>query len=271
LRRLLCVLVFGLAVASADTLDFSRYAVVVTCSEKSPLATAADLSADLSARVLAVLESTSYDQTWSVAAFLASHPQVRRKLERMTFDSRRSNPRYLSDGTVSVDYEFGLRGGVLRLLLPPTGTGRLLGRTACPCCGQPWPEGKEPPPGVKLVPFEEPNAPSYSGILIDVRGLGFKPALFPRVVTEEDAEVIGPGFTDEGNLAENGMFGYYRDRNEAVLSERIGSNPLVIRALAVTGANSSNPVISRFDARRVHSSKANLELLLLCRVGLITD
>ncbi|MEO0079409.1 MAG: hypothetical protein ABIK44_01870 [candidate division WOR-3 bacterium] len=262
---LLSVVVFGLTIA--DTLDFSRYAVVVSSIAENPLAAGSNLSS----RALSVLANASYDQTWSVEAFLASHPQIRRKLERMTFDSRRSSPRFLSDGMVTVDYEFSLLGGVMRLLLPPTGTGRLLGRAACPCCGQPWPEGREPGPGVKLVPYEDPNAPVWTGILIDVRGLGFKPALFPRVRTENDEEVIGPGFTDEEHLAENGVFGYYRDRDEARLSERIGSDPLVIRAISVTGSNFCDPVISRHDAVRIHSTRANLELLRQCRVGLITD
>jgi len=269
MKRLLLLAVAVLAAGSADTLDFSRYAIVVSRLESGLIEAAAPT--DLTARALAVLSAASYDRDWSVGDWLAAHPQVQRRLERLSFRSRPAGTRFLSDGTMTVDYEFELTGPALRLLLPKTGDGELLGRKACPCCGQPWPEGKEPPPGVRLVPFDDGSAAGFTGVLVDARGLGFRPALFPRVVTPDDREVIGPGFFDPEFLAGQGPVARFRDRNSAFLSERVGTNPLVVRAQSAAGANSCDLVVGTYDAGRVHGSRRLLELIGECRVGFLVD
>lgn len=268
-RLLLLAAAITALAAKADTLDFSRYTVVVSHLESGPLD--ASTPGDMTARIIHVLSAASYDRNWSVGEWLAAHPQARRRLERLNLPARPADTRYLSDGTMTVDHEYELAGPALRLLLPRTGDGELLGRKACPCCGQPWPEDKEPPPGVRLIPGEDGSAVGYTGILIDGRGLPFRPALFPRVVTPEDREVIGPAFADAEPLAAQGAVAYFHDRGSAFLSERIGANPLVVRAQAVTGTNSSDFVISLHEAGRIHSSRHLLRLISECRIGFIVD
>jgi len=263
---LLAVLV---AIAGADSLDYAHQSIVVVTLETDAISTQ-DIAA-LNGRALAALKSANYDRDWTVGSYLASHTLVQRRLERMNLSNQRLGTKYLSDGTVSTQYEFPLTGAVLGLMLPVTSTPRLLGRTACPCCGQPWPEGKEPPPGVKLVPYETGTVPTYTGILIDAKGLEYRPALFPEVVTESGDEVIGADFTQPEQLAQSGLVGFFYDRTQALTSDRVGSNPLVVRALSVTGSNLCDLVISRADAAKVHGSKANLDLLSRCRVGFLID
>jgi hypothetical protein len=257
------------AVAGADSLDFARQSVIVVTLETGAI-NMQDMAA-LSGRALQALKSASYDRDWTVGSYLSSHSLVERRLERMNLASRRLGTKYLSDGTVSTEYEYPLTGAVLGLILPVTSTPRLLGRTACPCCGQPWPEGKEPPPGVKLVPYETGTAPEYTGILIDAKGVEYVPALFPRVVTESGDEVIGADFAKAEQMAQSGLVGCFYDRAQALTADRIGSSPLIVRALGVAGTNSCDLVISQSDAARIHGSRANLELLSRCRVGFLID
>ncbi|MBM3314845.1 hypothetical protein FJY71_03255 [candidate division WOR-3 bacterium] len=267
--RFAFVLAVSAAALSADTLDFGRYTVIVTSIAGGPLEAAA--GDEISRRAAAVLDAAGYDHTWSVAAYLAAHPTAQRRLHRTSSSARQTGPRYLSDGTVTIDYEYPLTGPVLRLLMPPTDHGRLLGRRACPTCGQAWPEDREPPAGARLEPYEEESGVAYTGILIDCQGLELQPVLFPCVVTEQGDEVIGPGFSDPENIAAAGPVAWFNDRTLALTSERLGVNPLVVRAIGVTGANSCDPVVSRYDAARIHGSRQNLDLLRRCRVGLLTD
>jgi len=264
----LTVALFSLA-AWADTLDYARQTVVVTSLETGSIGL--QVSQSLQRRALSLLGQASYDRSRTVAGFLAAHPQAARRLERIALESRHGATRFLSDGAVSTEHEFPINGAILNVILPPTGDGKLLGKTACPCCGQAWPEGKEPPPGVRPVPLESGSGPTWTGILIDATNLGIQPALFPSVVTEDDREVIGPGFASAEKLAQLGPVGWFRDRTQAFVSERVGTNPLVIRALRVTGTNSCDLVVSQYDAARIHGSKANLQLLSECRVGLLVD
>jgi hypothetical protein len=269
LRFFIFLLAALCATLSADTLDYARRTVVVVGLETG--ATNPQAVAALSARAREVLRNATYDRNWTVASWLAAHPLAQRRLERVNLDSRRLGTKFLSDGTASTEYEFQLAGPVLNLLLPPTGGGRLLGKTACPTCTQPWPEGRDPGADVTLMPLETGTPVEYTGILIDAKGLAYRPALLPRVVTASDDEVIGPGFARPENLAQAGPAGYFRDRAEALSSERVGANPLVVRALSVTGINSCDFVVSAADAARIHGSKANIDLLSRCKVGLLVD
>lgn len=267
LTVLLCAVFVALSVA--DSLDFARQSVIVVTLETGAI-NMQDMAA-LRGRALAVLKAASYDRDWTVGSYLSSHPVAQRRLERMNLASQRLGTKYLSDGTVSTEYEYPLTGAVLGLMLPVTSAPRLLGRTACPCCGQPWPEGKEPGPGVRLVPYETGAAPEYTGILIDAKGLEYRPALFPRVVTESGDEVIGADFAKPEQVAQSGLVGCFTDRTQALTSDRIGSNPLIVRALDVAGTNSCDLVVSHADAARIHGSRSNLELLSRCRVGFLVD
>ncbi len=253
----------------ADTVDFRRYVVVVTSSGDETVGR--QETEELEARALQALRGVSYDRDWTVAAFLGAHPKQAGKLERMTLQHRKSNTRFRSDGVMSVSYEFPITGNVMEQLLPETAARKLLGKVACPCCGQEWPEDREAPADVELVPLEDENAPVYSGILFDCRGMDFEYALLPRVVTEAGDEVYGPDFTDDEYLAEQGIVGYYQDETEAMVSERTGSNSLTVRVLAVDGSNRCDFIVSDYDAARVHGTMANLELMAQCRVGFLVD
>jgi len=257
------------AFAAADSLDYARQSIVVVTLETGAI----DMQnmAVLKERALQALKASSYDADWTVGSYLSSHQLVQRRLQRMNLANQRLGTKYLSDGTVSTEYEYPLTGAVLGLMLPVTSAPHLLGRTACPCCGQPWPDGKEPPPGVKLVPYESGSAPEYTGILIDAKGLESRPALFPRVVTESGDQVFGADFAKPEQVTQSGLVGYYYDRAQALTADRVGSSPLIVRALRVAGTNSCDLVISQADAARIHGSRSNLELLSRCRVGFLVD
>jgi hypothetical protein len=268
MRTALALVCLIAGIAAADTLDFGRQVIIITASpaQNSP----GPNPLDLAVRAGRVLRSAGYDANRTVSDFLFSNPSTERSFNRLRWQSRASDTRYLSDGTVVTDCEFALAGPILSVLLPVTGNGRLLGRRLCPCCGQPWPDGQAVPEGVRPV-APEGTGLEFTGVVIDVRGLGYRPALFPRVVTEADQEVIGAGFADKEDLANWGMVAYYRDRLAAQSSDRVGSNPLWLRALSVAGINRCDVVISQSDALRVHGSAHNIALLGKCRVGLISD
>ena len=269
LRFVVLLSAFLVGLAAADSLDYTRVSVVVVSNETGAIN--AQSTPVLKERTLQTLKSASYDRDWTVSSYLASHPLVQRRLERMNLTSERLGTKYLSDGTVSTQYEFPLTGSVLGLMLPVRSTPRLLGRVACPCCGQPWPEGKELPAGVKPVPYETGSTTEYTGILIDAKGLDSRPALFPQVVTESGDDVFSADFAKPEQVTQYGLVGYFHDRTQAMTADRMGPYPLMVRALGVAGANSCDLVISQADAAKIHGSKSNLELLSRCRVGFLLD
>ncbi|MFO7675453.1 MAG: hypothetical protein R6X12_03950 [bacterium] len=270
MRTLLVLLaVLAAGTAGADTLDYGNLTAAVTLPGAK--AFGSEANAQLLVRARALLRAAAFDRDYTVGDFLSSHDKAARRLDRMTLEYRRGDVRFTSDGSSEADYVFPLTGAVMELLLPTPGPRRLLGRVACPCCGREWPAEREVPADLELVPFETGDEPAHTGVLVDVRGLEFSPALFPRVVTEEGVEVFGPAFAEEDAVVAEGLAGYYRNRNGALQAARVGSNPLVVRAVGVEGRNRCEAVVSARDAARIHGTKLSLGNLARCRVGFLTD
>ncbi|MFZ5516723.1 MAG: LPP20 family lipoprotein [Candidatus Zhuqueibacterota bacterium] len=187
-------------------------------------------------------------------------------------------PRYLSDGSVEVVVEVPLTGQVLDALLPGQfGGGQFMtgGQMVCPTCGQPWPHGKPVPGGVNLQQSggTEPamSGGTYTGLIIDCKGLGIRPAMAPKIVDEAGNEIYGSKFVSREWAVEIGMVGYDKDLMRARQNDRVTNNPLVVKALRASGANKTDVVISAADASMIHQAAANQNFLDKCKVMFILN
>lgn len=189
--------------------------------------------------------------------------------------------KYMSTGDVEVTVEMPLTGALTDVLLPPTMGGGVypgVAQPLCPVCGQPWPAGKPVPQGVQLV---QPGAPgvqaaapagaAYTGLIIDTKGLGVRPAMAPKVLDENGQEVYGSRFVSRDWAVQIGMVGYDKDLNRARTNERVTNNPLVVKAIRAAGANKADVVISNADASTIHAASSTQSFLDKCRVMFIVD
>lgn len=181
--------------------------------------------------------------------------------------------RSMSDMSLEVEIELPITGSLSDLFLPKdTGkaTLRLSNELLCPTCGQPWPEGKQVPEGVKLVNLAEgltaPNGAPYSGLIIDASGLGVKPAVMPRILDEHGHEIFSADFVNRETAVDSGMVTYKTTLKSAVNSERVGRNPLVIRGTKVSGSLQCDVVVSDYDAALIHSAAHTDNFLKKCKV-----
>ena len=187
-------------------------------------------------------------------------------------------PRYMSDGSVEIVVEMPITGAILDALLPSQfGGGQLMtaGQMVCPTCGQPWPHGKSVPPGVTLQQFGGATTTAssgvYTGLVVDCKGLGVRPAMAPKVVDEQGNEVYGSKFVSRDWAVEIGMVGYDKDLMRARQNDRVSNNPLVIKALQASGPNKTDVVISAADAALIHQAAANQNFLDKCKVMFIVN
>jgi hypothetical protein len=187
--------------------------------------------------------------------------------------------RYMSDQSVEVDVEVPLSGIADAVLPQAFGGGRLMtAQPICPMCGQPWPQGKAVPPGVQLVnPGTGGQTPvsttggAFTGLVIDAKGLGLMPAMAPKVVNESGEEVYGSKYVSRDFAVKQGMVGYDKDVNAARNNQRVTNNPLVIKGLKASGANSTDIVVSDADAQRIHSAAQTQNFLDKTRVMVVLD
>ncbi|MDY6269585.1 MAG: LPP20 family lipoprotein [Selenomonadaceae bacterium] len=86
----------------------------------------------------------------------------------------------------------------------------------------------------------------YTGLIVDCRGLGLKPAMSPVIKNANGQAIYGYKNLDYDKVVSGGMAGYTSDMGRA---SRAGSNPLVVKAVSLD--NGANPVLSVADANRV--------------------
>jgi len=212
------------------------------------------------------LYSLQYDDTKTVGDFLKNNPDLENRLNRLLFENQLVKQNYLTDGSIEYTSQLPLINKVISLLLPDTKPVKLVVPMLCPCCGQEWPAGKPIPEGLELVP-KQSETTEYTGIIIDCRSFQITPALFPKIYTELMEEVYSINFADPAYVVNNGLVLY--STKDLYNNPRVGYNPLRIKSVGVTGTKMTYIKISSFDARRIHGSKKNIELLKECRVAII--
>lgn len=262
---LLGVLV-SLILADTTFVDWASNSLRITVSSKTDLASS---RSNISERLLSLLKNTYFDASQKVGDFLRYDFQKESQLIPYLQDYQRVDERYLTDGSQEIDYELSMSGRIISLLTPKSEAIKLVVPMLCPTCGQTWPQGKSIPEGVTLTPKEENIPFNYTSIVIDCRNLNLNPCLFPRVKTDRGDDVYSVNFCPADYLSENGLTLYLSDIQDIYSNSRIGYSPLRINAVGVGGRNRTDPIISQFDAVKIHGSKNGLDLLAKCRVVLI--
>ena len=180
---------------------------------------------------------------------------------------RVGDPKYLSDTSVEVTYEVKM-ADISRVLLPmadkaPTLTFEdvSVGGAATP--GASSDQGSNTDSG--------PTSGGVTGIIIDGKGLGLRPAMSPRIMNQSGSVVYGPGHYSRDYAASNGVVGYAKSLEQAKADPRVQGNPLVIRGSSVSGSSAADLVVSNVDAGKIARADGSAGLLGNCRVMFVLD
>ncbi len=221
---------------------------------------------NLSEKFLQLLKNTPYDANQKVSDVLRYDFQKEAQLVPYLQDYRRVDERYLTDGSQEIDYEMPLLGKVLNLVIPASEPVKLVVPMCCPTCKQEWPQNKPVSEGVQLVPKEENIPTNYTSVVIDCRNVPVEPALFPKIKNDRGEDIFSVNFAQPDYITENGLVQYINSTQDTYNNNRVGYNPLRINAIGISGRYKTDPVITQFDAVKLHGSKNMLELLSKCRV-----
>lgn len=108
-----------------------------------------------------------------------------------------------------------------------------------------------------------------TGLIIDGRGLGLRPALLPRIVDQQGREVYVGQVVTRTNAVEQGVAGYAKDVNAASNNFRVTDNPAVIKGLSAAGATKTDVVIGQNDAQSLRQLSSKGDFLQYCRVIIV--
>jgi hypothetical protein len=155
-----------------------------------------------------------------------------------------------SDGSVEVAAALCLRGGFLQLVLPHEMTSIAAVRQV---------NGGEARPGSQ-----------YTGLIVDARGLGVRPALCPRLLCEDGSEVFGLSLVRRESAVQRGVAAYAAAM-PAAGEGRCGPRPMLVKGLRASGPGRCDVVLSRAEAGRVRAAPESVEFLQRCSVLIVLD
>lgn len=110
----------------------------------------------------------------------------------------------------------------------------------------------------------------FTGLIIDAKELTlFNPPSAPKIFDEEGREVYGSAYIDREWVIKQGICGYAKSLEEARANPRVAGNPLVVKAIKVTGANMGNLVLSNKDAGKIRKLAKHLNFLDHAKVMIV--
>jgi hypothetical protein len=257
-KILVCLFAFSMLLADITPLEFDwrRYIITITTTEKT----------GMTDRLRTALFTIQYDNEQTIADYFASHYGMDEMITKLIEDYTDTQQNFLTDGGIEYVHQLPLTNRIMHELIPEQQPVRFVVPMLCPCCGQRWPENKPTPDTIDLIP-EQTNRTDNTGIIFDCRGHGLRPCLFPKIVTKNGDEVFSVNFASLASIIKWGLVEY--TSNDDLTPPRAGRKPLVISAIGTTGSKSTDIVITTSDARLVHGSKENVQLLKECRVVII--
>jgi hypothetical protein len=138
---------------------------------------------------------------------------------------------------------------------------------------QPQPDKKpEPAPQPPLVPDQSTTqfkGGKATGVVIDGRGLGLKPALLPKIIDPQGQEIYVGQVVARTNAVEQGVAGYARDVNAAANNFRVTDNPAVIKGVRASGAARTDIMLSQADSQVLRDLGKKGDFLQYCRVIIV--
>ncbi len=200
--------------------------------------------------LLEAVKGVRVDSTTLVENFIVTSDVIRTQVSGIIQGATIMDKKYMSDGSVEVTVGMKLTGALAEALLPKT------------------------PPAAVPAPATPSGTPAqlYTGLLIDARGLGVRPAMSPKVLNEDGKEVYGSAYINRDWAVREGMAGYLKgDPSTAAANPRIADKPLVVKAIKVSGEGRVDTVISNADAASLQSASQNLSMLEKCKVIILVD
>ena len=183
---------------------------------------------------------------WQVGDVFAGNDQMMAKVEQLLKSAPIEDLVYSSDGTVEVTRSMPIAGSLAQLILP-----EYIVQLEMKNLGQSSPDMEEA---------------DFTGLVVDARGVDVSPSMCFAIFDEGGREVYGSAYVSREFVVQRGMCGYTSNMSAVKKNERVGENPLVVKALNVKPPGGTNIVISNTDASRLRGSVENLFFLRECRV-----
>ena len=163
----------------------------------------------------------------------------------------------------------------VKMTVPLFGVSNSVAAIAIPEISQPG--SPEPLPEVNIkttsLPkqeLKEVRSAGYTGVIVDASGLGLDATFSPVIYDENGRAIYGIKNINPDLAISKGMVEYSTSKEQAAVNSRAGSNPLILRAVAVKGgrnsANKVNVVVTVDDGDKILLANEKSGMLQSCAV-----
>jgi hypothetical protein len=112
---------------------------------------------------------------------------------------------------------------------------------------------------------------AYTGLIVDARGIGAKPAMVPVLLDESGKEVYGSAFVSREYAVQQGICQYMSVLGDSANLIRVAPKPLWVKGLRTKTVAGCDIIISNADASRLRGASSHLSFLKQCRVIILMD
>lgn len=241
--------------------------------------------------LLEAVKGIRVDSATLVENMIVTNDVVKTRVSGLVKGARPLKTDRMPDGSVEVTVGLSLNGDlfdavVLKGFKPGPPVPRAESRPvpppgplpkAEPPAPQPAPKAEAPlPPPPAPVPAESkpqpaPAGETYTGLVVDARGLGLKPALAPRLLDEQGKELYAGDVLTRDQAVQAGVAGYAKDLIAGSRQARVTDKPLIVKGLKASGNKSTDIVLGADGVKAVQQSEPASQFLKQARVVVIYD
>ncbi len=179
------------------------------------------------------------------AGDLMSNGKIQSKVQGIAHGFQVVDTKYYSDGSVDVKVKMPLDDKLAGALLQV--------------------------PSKKKKKLPTKGGSNFTGLVVNAQKLDVTPSMAPRIVDENNKEVYGVAFVSEKALKQGGIVTYVKDLSAAKKDTRIGTKPLVVRALETAKGSNTDIVIANADADKLRDKSQNMSFLVDGKVLVVLD
>ena len=193
------------------------------------------------------IQGVRVDAETVVKDYITESDTVRTRVSSLIREAQKTDRRFMPDGTVEVDMMIKLYNaqGLSGILQPQ----------------------KNPTPPAPVEVPADPNPGEYTGLIIDCRGMGLQPAMSPAILNQTGGELyIGHLPINPDYVINNGIVAYTTTLQDARQHERAGKNPLIVKAVAVSGNFRADAVLAEKETRLILGLEASQKVLTQAHV-----
>jgi hypothetical protein len=202
--------------------------------------------------LLEAFKAIRVDSLTMVSNYVTTKDEIEVRISGMLQGVKEINSRELQQGGYEVTLQMKLTGEASAAFAP-----------------------KDAPAPKRLVQDIPPSARPrqggpYTGLVVDARGMEVRPALVPRILTEDGQEAYSQSYV-LAKYRQNQGTAYVSDPVEAKTHPKVTDNPLYVKALRPAGNSHTDLVISNAAAQTIHGVKDHFEFLEKGQVIVVID